>query len=34
VTEANINFASEKARIKFDPKKVSVEQLEKTIEDA
>lgn len=34
VEEANVNFASEKARIKFDPKKVQVADLEKAVLDA
>ena len=32
VKKANINFATEKARVEFNPKKISVEKLEKTIE--
>jgi len=31
VEEANVNFASEKARVKFDPKKVNVSELEKAV---
>lgn len=34
VEEANVNFASEKARVKFDPKKVNVTELEKAVADA
>lgn len=34
VEEANVNFASEKARIKFDPKKANISELEKAVADA
>jgi Cu+-exporting ATPase len=34
VEEANVNFASEKARIKFDPKKTNISELEKAVYDA
>jgi Cu+-exporting ATPase len=34
VEEANVNFASEKARVKFDPKKVTLAELEKAVLDA
>ncbi|EKE25933.1 MAG: hypothetical protein ACD_4C00492G0001, partial [uncultured bacterium (gcode 4)] len=34
VSDANVNFASEKARIKFDMSKVNVEDLEKAVENA
>lgn len=34
VKEANVNFASEKARIKYDPKKVHISDLEKAVLDA
>lgn len=34
VTDANVNFASEKARVKFDPKAVDVSALEKAVADA
>jgi Cu+-exporting ATPase len=34
VEEANVNFASEKARVKFDPKKVTIAELEKAVLDA
>ncbi len=34
VEAANVNFASEKARIKFDPKRVKIEDLERAVLDA
>lgn len=34
VEEANVNFASEKARIKFDPKKITITDLEKAVRNA
>lgn len=34
VEEANVNFASEKAHIKYDPKKVTIGDLEKAVSDA
>ncbi len=34
VEEANVNYASEKARIKYDPKKVTIGDLEKAVSDA
>ncbi len=34
VTEANVNFASEKARVKYDPKNTDIGSLKKAIEDA
>jgi len=34
VEEVNVNFASEKARVKFDPKKVTLAELEKAVLDA
>jgi P-type Cu+ transporter len=34
VAEASVNLASEKARIKFDPSRVTLEQLQKTVADS
>jgi len=34
VTEVNVNFASEKARIKFNPEKVTIADLIKAIVEA
>ena len=34
VQEANVNFASEKAHIKYDPKRVTIGDLEKAVADA
>jgi len=33
VSSANVNFATEKAYLEFDPKETNVEQLKKTVED-
>jgi len=33
VIEANVNIASEKANLKFDPEKITISEIKKTIED-
>jgi P-type Cu+ transporter len=34
VDEVNVNFASEKARVKFNPNKINIEELERAVENA